>query len=403
MLAIVSLVSNLAIGLLHPSAGFWDEPVYNYAAQLLLQGKDCPTISLTVGSYTAPLATPCNYEHPPLVKVIVAVTLYLFGPLKDAGVVGGVASFLSLRAVQLVTGALSLPLVYTVAFDISRDRKLALLAAVLLFLDPMYAFFSRVDYLEVPAVFFALCAYAAYFGGRRAGRLDEYVVSGFFLALSLLCKETAVVFVVPLAVYHLLFRQASWRRRSAEALTVVGVEALVSAAALQLYDTFARTPFPTFVSQIRYMAGYSNFLECPNFCNSPGAGPWYFFLTPEYWTVLLSYNLVLLWLVFAWVPVGAVLLWRQSRERPLGTDVRLFVFSALLFASTFIENEAIYYAGRIVWMWFYVTIVPSLALGGAFLLTRPGIPRWLRAALGLSVVAGYLVAYYIGPGLLMYD
>ncbi|MDG6926598.1 MAG: phospholipid carrier-dependent glycosyltransferase [Nitrososphaerota archaeon] len=399
----LSLASNLAVGLLHPSAGFWDEPVYNHAAQLLLQGKDCPTISLTVGSYTAPLATACNYEHPPLVKALVAATLYLLGPLSGAGFAGTVASFLSLRVVQLTTGALSLPLMYSVAYDISRDRRLALIAAVLLFLDPLYAFFSRVDYLDVPAVFFALCAYAVYFGGRRLGQVNEYAASGLFLALSLLCKETAVVFVLPLVVYHFLFRQASWGRKSAEALTILGVEALVSASGLQLYDSLARTPFPTFVSQLQYMVGYSTFLACPNLCNSPGSGPWYFFLTPGYWTVLLSYNLVLLWLVLLWVPVGVLLTWRALRKNRTGSEDRLFVFSSLLFASTFLENEFIYYGGRIVWMWYYLMVVPSLALGGAYLLTRPGIPRWLRAALGLSLVGGYLLAYYIGPGLLMYD
>src|SRR5271169_2710645 len=127
MLVLVAIVSNLVLAIEPPSLIFWDEQVYNAAAAMILHGQSCPTIGIAVGQSTDFIATVCNYEHPPLVKVLVAVTLYIFGPLKDAGAPGSlvshVAAFLSLRAVQLTMGALSLPLTYTIAYDVSNDRR----------------------------------------------------------------------------------------------------------------------------------------------------------------------------------------------------------------------------------------------------------------------------------------
>lgn len=373
----------------------------------MLHGQNCPTISLTVAQTTDLVATMCNYEHPPLVKALVALTLYVFGPLKDASAPGSlishIASFLSFRTVQLVMGALSLPLIYTVAYDISKDRRLAVLAAVSLFLEPLYALFSRLDYLDIPMVFFALCAYAVYFGSRRFGRVNEYLLCGIFLGLSLLSKETGIFFVIPLVVYHFLFRQATWTTKLKEALTVIGIEAAVSVAGLQLYDTLAGTPFPTFFSQIAYMIGYSHTLLCPNLCNNPGPNPWYFLLTSNYWMIEVSYNPVLLWSVFVWVPVGAFLILRQVRKKQVDGASRLFVFALLLLVVTFVQNEVFYLSGRIIWVWYFLPAVPALALGEAYLLTRASIPGRIRLILGGLIVVGYFLAYLIGPSYLLYD
>ena len=404
-LAAVAVASNLAIALLHPSGLFWDEQFYNYAATLILHGQSCPTISLTVGPSTVPVATSCNYEHPPLVKLMVAVTVYVLTPLRDASASGSlpsvVASLLSYRLVQLVMGALCLPLLYATAYGISKDRRLALVAAVLLFLEPLFAFFSHLDYLDIPMIFFALCAYAVYFGDRTVPRINRFAVTGIFLALSVLSKETGVVFVIPLIVYHLLFRQAGWRQKSKELLTVVGIEALASVVGLQLYDTLARTPFPFFFDQIAYMVRYSDFLAGPHLCSPIGSVPWYNFLTYDYWMLGVSYNPVLLWFVLVWIPVGGYMLWKGRRQ--LDGANRLFVLATGLFVVTFFQNELLCFSGRILWVWYFLPIVPSLALGGAYLLTRKQIPLWIRLLSGALIVAGYFAAYLIGPGLLMYD
>lgn len=404
VLVAVSIASNLVLGILHPLQTFWDEQFYNYAATLILRGQACPTISLTVGSSTVPIATSCNYEHPPLVKLMVALTLYVFTPLNDASASGSipylVTSFLSYRLVQLVMGALCLPLMYLIGKAVSGDRKLALLASLLLFLDPLFAFFSRLDYLDIPMIFFALCAYAVYFTGTQPASARRLMLTGLMLGLSLLSKETGIVFVIALVAYHLLLYQAGWRRKLGGLLEFLGAAALAGAVGLQLYDTLAATPFPTFIDQIEYISRYSAFLAAPRVCYTFGPVPWYYSLTPSYWMVDVSYNPVLLWSALVWIPVGGFLLWRR---RQLDGGNRTFVFAAIMFAAAFSQNEVLCAAGRIIWVWYYLPIIPSLALGGAYLLTRREIPVWVRVAIGLLIAVGYFAAYILGPGLLTYD
>ena len=248
-----------------------------------------------------------------------------------------------------------------------------MLAAALLALEPMFAFFARTAYLDVPMIFFALCAYAVYFSRVRLGPIDECTLAGALLALSALSKETGVVFLVPLLMYHLAFRDGRWGSKTREAVAIVLGSAVVFVVGLQLYDTFAVTPFPTFVDQLRYIFAFSNSMTCKGLCSYPPTPlDWFFFFTKSYWLGGFSNNVFLLWLVLAWIPFGCFTLWRSRRER-LTPESRLFVFSLLLFASTLLENELIY-LDRGILVWYYLTLVPSLAFGGAYLLTCQQVP-----------------------------
>jgi len=408
-MVVISIVTNMALAINGAYFDFLDEQVYITAALQLVHGQSCNIVAL-------PFTTLCNYEHPPLVKVLESVSYSAFGwalPASSAGQplyqvaqadpLSTAASFLAFRFFQMVTGALSVVLVYIIARSISKNERLALLASALLLLDPLYAFFSRTAYLDVPMVFFALCAYAAYFSAYRLGPLNEYWIAGIFLALSVLSKETGLAFLLPLIAYHLAFGQSALRARVKGAVTFVAADALFAAAGLQLYDTLARTPFPAFVNQISYMASFSNAIACGSQCYANFvAGPWYSFLTSIYWMEGLSNNPVLLWLIFLWVPLGLWSLFKARRGR-VTAENRLFVFAALLFGATFSANGLIYLGGRIVWIWYLLPVIPALSLGGGYLLSRQEIPSKIRAAILVLVVLGYIWAYLIGPKMILYD
>ena len=150
------------------------------------------------------------------------------------------------------------------------------------------------------------------------------------------------------------------------------------------------------------MFAFSGSMACRGLCSyHPDPLDWFFFFTRPYWLGGFSNNVFLLWLVLAWIPLGIAQLWR-SRGRAVTPEGRLFVFSLLLFASTLLENVLIY-LNRGVLVWYYLTVVPSLAFGGAYLLTRQQIPRWARVLAFILLVAGYVWAYQIGPSLLAYD
>jgi 4-amino-4-deoxy-L-arabinose transferase-like glycosyltransferase len=223
--------------------------------------------------------------------------------------------FLSFRFFQIAMGTLSIPITYVIAIRISKNTTLAVLAAALLALEPMYAFFARTAYLDVPMIFFALSAYAIYFSAVRLGPVNEYALSGSFLALSALSKETGVVFLAPLLLYHLAFRDAGWKSRMGEALMILLGSVVVFVIGLQLYDSFGATPFSSFLGQLQYMLAFSNSMACKGFCSyPPNPLDWFFFFTRPYWLGGFSNNVFLLWLVLAWIPLGGLVLWRSRRE-----------------------------------------------------------------------------------------
>jgi 4-amino-4-deoxy-L-arabinose transferase-like glycosyltransferase len=406
-IATAFLLTELFLGARTSNWDFLDDSIYMEASAKILDHQAC-VISGT-------LLTVCNYEHPPLVKVLEAISLYAFGWVVPSSTVSNAVSvgdlpnlsssffwFLSFRFFQIAMGTLSIPLTYIIAFKISKNRTPAVLAAALLALEPMYAFFARTAYLDVPMIFFALCAYAVYFSAVRLGPINEYLLAGAFLALSVLSKETGVVFLLPLILYHLAFREGGWKSKTREALTIAVASAVIFALGLQLYDSFTATPFSSFLDQLEYMFAFSNSMACKGFCSyPPNPLDWFLFFTKPYWLGGFSNNVFLLWLVLAWVPLGCFMLWRSRRER-VTPEGRLFVFSLLLFASTLLENELIY-LDRGILVWYYLTIVPSLAFGGAYLLTRPQIPRWAKFFIFGLLLAGYFWAYLIGPSLLAYE
>jgi Dolichyl-phosphate-mannose-protein mannosyltransferase len=398
---------ELVLGRLISNWDFLDDSIYMQASLKILEHQGC--------SLTGPYLTVCNYEHTPLVKVLEAISLVTFGwvvprsTLTSPGVAGDLPNlsssilwFLSFRFFQIVMGALSIPLIYSIAVKISGNARLALLAAAILLLEPMFTFFSRTAFLDIPMIFFALCAYAVYFGSFRLGPLSENALAGVFFALSFLSKESGVIFIVPLLAYHFAFRETGWQSSIKEALTTIVAAVVVAIVGLQLYDSLAATPFTTFVQQLDYMVEFSNSLACKGLCYFPPSPlDWFFSYRQNFYFDGFGNNLFLLWLVLGWIPMGAFLVIRERRHRATPEN-RLFIFALLLFVSTFLENELIYlYRG--ILPWYYLTIVPSLSLGGAYLLTRSQIPRWVRASVFALIIVGCLWAYLIGSSLLAYE
>jgi 4-amino-4-deoxy-L-arabinose transferase-like glycosyltransferase len=424
-LVVIFVLVNMGLATFGTDFSFMDEQVYETASLQILHNQSCSIVYIG-------FATPCNYEHTPLVKIFEATSAYAFGwaapgypgyltpPVSAANdPIEFFAAFLSFRFFQLVMGALSLVLVYYIAKSISKNEKLALVASILLFLDPLYSFFSRSAYLDIPMVFFGLCAFALYFGSKEPLGLKRYLATGALLALSVLCKETGIIFIFPLVGYHFLFREDRLWTKLKEMGTVLVAEFLVFASGLQAYDTLASTPFPTFVSQISYMIRFAGSIACGSRCyvGQPQSSL-YFFPIGNYVSELLSNNQVLLWLLFVWIPFGFASILAATRKVEMNraapaaggrkrmiidAEDRLFVFAALFFFSTFLENELIYLGGRIVWIWYLLPVIPSLALGGAYLLTRPSIHLLVRLGLFILIILGYYLAYVMGPNLLSYD
>jgi hypothetical protein len=91
------------------------------------------------------------------------------------------------------------------------DTRLGLLAATLFLLDPYVVWRNHFNYLEGLTTIFGMLAIILYYKAEQRveqrGRIRGLAAAGLFLGLALLTKELALLFVVAILVYWLMFRR----------------------------------------------------------------------------------------------------------------------------------------------------------------------------------------------------
>jgi 4-amino-4-deoxy-L-arabinose transferase-like glycosyltransferase len=426
VLALVSLVLHLFFALGQQTYSFPDDLTYVSAAIHLVLGNPC-----------APLANnECNYEHPPLAKLVLALGFEVFGRTQVVGQEVGVGiNQLGGRFFQIVMNATAAPMLFLLVRKTSKNEKMAFFAALFLLVDPLYFAVSTSALLDNAMVFFALAALLSDAYGSEFGRGGP-VLTGTLLGLSLLSKETAVFIIAAFLSYVLLVGDGGWRKAFTLGVLVSISCAAVFLVGLEAFD-LAFTQFPSALSQLGVMLHFQvgtgqnqlQFLSLSADCTNPGVicpyartlvphflvsqlPPWPVINghCPECWggtnpldwltyippvvfptDLVLAVNYPLVWLSFAWVPL-AVLSFRRLRSTPEG---KVLVLALLLFLWNVGSNLWLFQGlGRGVFEWYILPAVPAFAIGGAYLVTRPSLPRPLAYALVGSVL---LVAALLSP------
>jgi hypothetical protein len=408
-----------------------DEVFYVPEAQGILTGQHCSTS-----------APNCHMEHPPLSPALEAAGMALFGEYNAAG----------WRALPVLLGTFSLPLLFGIAWRLSGDKKVGYFSMALLGLDVMFFSHSGAALLDVPMVFFGLLALFVLVWDIRFWKVDKYILSGVMLALAGLSKETAIFLAFGLFTYNFVLGEGSRRRRLLTTLKMAVVLAIVFSAGLQTYDSLLATPaVPTFLDQMKYMLSYgssliANQLACQpttgywcKFLNNPGGAPilptdWLLYYTPvgyyatsvtvcpntvngvcqggQYSYVSVAYygvtNLLETWTTWVWAPLVAFLLYRRFYRQPSGLDrfvtgegdhEEVQISQELRFASvvliwflwTYVPYLFLLLGGRVTYPFYFVPAIPSVAMGVAFLLTRKWFPRWAA----LVFVAAAFVFFFV--------
>ncbi len=409
-----------------------DEVYYVPASQHLLAGDQCQVGAPSgTGAY-------CNPEHPPLGKALMAAGMAVLGEYDAAG----------WRLMPAILGSFCIPLLFGTAWEVSGDKKVAYLSAVLLSLDVMFFTQSSAGVLDIPPVFFGLLAFFVYFKGVRWWKADKYVIAGALMGLAGLAKETAVFAVAALATYVLLFEEGAWLGRVYRALKVVLAVGVVFAIGMQAFDsTLASAAFPTFVSQVQYIVSYGTSLVAHQlacqpttgywcmFANDPGGPPilpfdWLLYYSPvAYYLVTVTINpgnltyvsvgyygvtnLLVTWATFVWVPLMAYALYlerRRRRPRPeegpaeaappqapagpaLPGEGRLAAFTLTLFGWSYVPYLFLFLDGRVTYPFYIIPAIPAMAMGTAYWVSRKWFPRWL-AAVYLAMVFVFFVVYF---------
>jgi len=409
-----------------------DESYYVPAAQGILNREQC-----------APYADNCNLEHPFLSKGFIAAGMAIFGTYSAVG----------WRIFNAIFGTLCIPLFFVLVMLLSGNRRLTYISSVLLATDSMFFVHASIGVIDTPAVFFSLLAFVFYFWRSSFWKIDNRMVSGIFLGLALLSKETSVFMVLLLVCYDIYSNRGGFSRMTKDALKLLVPAALVAIFGLQVYaSALTSAAAPTFVQEIDFILKYGSGLTGASGMWSD----WLGYITPLRWllyyspvgylvttvtqtvtsatgTTVTRYvgigyygvtNPVVTWLVFAWVPLVALEVYYRRRagstiqalppETPMPVaaegnpseaasgssdttaadrDNRAGVFALLWLVFGYVPYVLLYFYGRVTYPFYIVPIIPALALGSAYFVSRRWFPSKITIVYVVAAFAWFLLYF----------
>src|SRR5260370_26366189 len=137
-----------------------------------------------------------NYEHPPLVKLFIGLSVSL-----NAILAHPLGELLAARVPSIIMGTLLVLAIYWLG-RASTGRVIALLAALCLAFSPWLVYFSALAYLDITMTVFITIAYLLLWPAIHQPRL--YILSAMLVGLAAACKYTAVL-VIPAMVLFVAY------------------------------------------------------------------------------------------------------------------------------------------------------------------------------------------------------
>jgi predicted membrane-bound dolichyl-phosphate-mannose-protein mannosyltransferase len=399
VLAIVMIAALVAraIWLAVPLNGLiFDEAYYVNAARILL-GIQLPEAAHYAGS---PLGLDPNQEHPPLGKLLIALSMLAFG---DNG--------LGWRLPSVVAGMIALGAVYLIVRAAGESRWLGVLAVGLLAFENLTLVHSRIGTLDMMVL-------APILLGAWLGLRHRWLAAGALMGFGTLFKLTGLYGLAALLLWLALEGFERWRtnRRPDLALLrpvllVLAGYVLVFGAGLTALDarfsSYAGRP----LDHVQHMVSYGANLSKPGLnptCKSNDSAPWQW-LTNDcqmtYYRVDVTsksagkvvssvpsidfrgaMNPVLIGTFALGMSAAAWLAWR-------GGSI-LARWSLVWVASNYLPYLLLVVArSRITYIYYFLPVIPALAVAVALLLLRSGLPRFVAwgylAAFALAAIAYY--------------
>src|SRR6266699_5554826 len=126
-----------------------------------------------------------NYEHPPVVKLLIGLSLFL-----NAHLGSHLSDLFAARIPSLLSGTALIMVIYWLG-RAPFGRLVALLAALCLALSPWLVYFSALAYLDMTMTTLITIAYLVLWPATRQPRL--YLLSAMLLGLGVASKYTAIL------------------------------------------------------------------------------------------------------------------------------------------------------------------------------------------------------------------
>jgi len=164
-----------------PGSLIFDEKYYVNVARIILGRPHDPDVYPD-----AVLGVDPNHEHPPLAKLIIAFSMFVFGD-----------NAYGFRLPSVIAGTVSIFIFYLLMKKMSKSRTLALVSSLLLSFDNLIFVHSRIATLDIFMLAFMLIGFYFYFTKRT-------FLSAAALSLSTLSKIGGAYGFATILVYHLL-------------------------------------------------------------------------------------------------------------------------------------------------------------------------------------------------------
>lgn len=388
LLLLAAFVARAAWIALPERGLIFDEAFYVNASRVIL-GWDVPAAAHYAGS---PAGLDPNTEHPPLGKVLMAVSMLVFG---DNG--------LGWRLPSLIAGMISLVALYLVVRSAGETRRFGILAVGLFAFDNLSLVHGRIGTLDMMVL-------APLLVGAWLALRGRWLWAGVAMGVGTLVKLTGLYGMAALLMWLGLENLGRWRAQGRIDLAFVRPLALVVASFVFVFGAGlaaldARfTTYTNPLDHLRHMVTYGTLLNRPAGDDGQCTGN---FSTPAQWLVNdceMTYlrvdvtsraggevverhasidfrgamNPVLLgalWLAF---PMAGWLAWRRGR--------RIARWALVWAGASYLPYVALaVLQNRITYIYYFLPVIPALAVAVAALLLRSGLPR--------PVMWSFLVAY----------
>jgi dolichyl-phosphate-mannose-protein mannosyltransferase len=391
-IVLVAAFISRAIWLAVPLNGLiFDEAYYVNAARILL-GHPVPDGAHYAG---AALGLDPNQEHPPLGKALMALSMLVFG---DNG--------LGWRIPSVIAGMIALGALYLVVRAAGESRWLGVLAVALFAFDNLSLVHGRIGTLDIMVL--APLLLGSWFALR-----GRWFAAGALMGVGTLVKLTGLYGLLALFLWLAIEALGRWRRnRRLDAaflrpvLLVLAGYVLVFGAGLTALDarfsSYAGRP----LDHLAYMVTYGANLTKPGgdpACKSNDSVPWQWLANDcqmTYYRVEVTtksgdkvisslpridfrgaMNPVLIGTFGLGISAALWLAWRKGS--------RLALWSVVWIAANYLPYVLLVVTrSRIAYIYYFLPVIPALAVAVAILLLRSGLPRF--------VLGGYLVAFAAG-------
>ena len=391
LLLVVAFVARIAWLNLPQGGLIFDEAYYVNAARTIL-GWPVAEGAHYAGSVAG---LDPNTEHPPLGKLLIALSMLVFG---DNGI--------GWRVPSVIAGMVALAATFGIVRASGKSARMGVLVVGILAFDNLTLVHGRIGTLDMLAL-------APILVGSWLALQGRWTLAGLAMAVGLLIKVTAVYGVAAVLLLYLLQVGGRWwhdrriplrdLRGPTSFVLTCAIAGLVGLGMLDVGYTSFATPF----DHLRRIVEYGSRLEAPvgntGFCPSADSKPWQWVFNEcqiAYLRVdvtvrsgqevissrpsidfrgalnpLLSGTIVLSALFAAWYAWRTgnglarwAVAWGAASYLP-------FVVLAIL-------------TSRIMYIYYLLPAIPAIAAAVALLLTRAGLPRFVRW--------GFLAAYIIG-------